>query len=62
MNKHDIIIGNEYELVYDIHNHKKVRVVSIDGLGDCTVQFSNNRKDVYHSTWLQEIEKEQNND
>jgi hypothetical protein len=58
LNRNDIIVGNEYRLTYPTSNKRKpvITVLSIDLVGDCQVQFKNNKKDSYHCSWLKKIE------
>ena len=51
----DVEIGKEYMLNYD--KTKIVKVLNCDAVGDCTIQFKNNKKDVYHCSLLEEIKE-----
>jgi len=55
MYKYDLIIGKEYLLAYDEKNPKIVKLLYVDGVGDCDIQFKNNKKDCYHCSYLLEI-------
>ncbi len=46
----DVEIGKEYILNYD--DPKVVKVLDCDAVGDCTIQFRNNKKDIYHGSLL----------
>ena len=52
----DVEIGKEYILNYD--KPKIVKVLNCDAVGDCTIQFKNNKKDVYHCSLLEEIKEQ----
>ena len=51
----DVEIGKEYMLNYD--KPKIVKVLDCDEVGDCSIQFKNNKKDVYHCSLLEEIKE-----
>ena len=51
----DVEIGKEYMLNYD--KPKIVKALNCDAVGDCTIQFKNNKKDVYHCSLLEEIKE-----
>ena len=51
----DVEIGKEYILNYD--KPKIVKALNCDAVGDCTIQFKNNKKDVYHCSLLEEIKE-----
>ena len=45
------------EYIQNYDKPKIVKALNCDAVGDCTIQFKNNKKDVYHCSLLEEIKE-----
>ena len=53
--KEYIKIGRKYKITYSDKKNIICKVLSIDSWGDCTVVYGNNKKALWHFSWLEEI-------
>jgi hypothetical protein len=56
MKKDNVDIGKKYKLVYPKSGDVAVKVLHIDNLGDCTIEFENGKRALYSCGWLEELE------